>query len=84
MRDSYGNESPVYSDSTLLDTTLPLGQLYINGNAALTSLPAVKLFITWPSMVTRLQRMAQSSRPSSIPCAAASSGARPVKYSLGL
>ena len=33
--------------------------------------PAVKLFITWSSMVTRLQRTAQSFGPSSIPWAAA-------------
>ena len=44
--------------------------------------PAVKSRITWSSIVTRLQRMAQSSGPSSIPWAAASSGARPVKYSM--
>ncbi len=46
--------------------------------------PAVKSRMTWSSIVTKLQRTAQSSGPKPIPCAAASSGARPVKYSLGL
>ena len=47
FRDSHGNPSAVFSDSTLLDTTGPTGQLYVNGNAALTALRAVKLFTTF-------------------------------------
>jgi hypothetical protein len=47
FQDAHGNLSPVYSDSTLLDTTLPVGQLYINGGAAVTAVPAVKLFNTF-------------------------------------
>ncbi len=46
--------------------------------------PAVKDCITWSWIVTRLQRMAQSSGPKAMPCAAASKGARPVKCSKGL
>ncbi len=47
FQDSHGNSSAIFSDSTLLDTTAPVGQLYINGNAPVTALPAVKLFNTF-------------------------------------
>lgn len=47
-RDSHGLLSPVYSDSTVLDTTAPSSvDLYINGGATLTASVNVKLFMTF-------------------------------------
>ena len=51
-----------------------LRRLSSSAASAVEIWPAVKLFITWSSIVTRLQRTAQSSGPSSIPWAAASNG----------
>jgi hypothetical protein len=47
FEDSAGLKSAVYSDSTILDTTDPTGDLYINGGMALTASPAVSLFVTF-------------------------------------
>jgi hypothetical protein len=47
FQDSHGNTSAVFSDSTMLDTTPPVGQLFMNGGAAVTAVPAVKLFNTF-------------------------------------
>jgi hypothetical protein len=82
-RDSHGLLSPVYSDSTVLDTTAPSSvDLYINGGATLTANVNVKLFMTFTEVGSGVTHYRVATSLSGLTGATYLAFANPANYAL--
>ena len=82
FRDDHGLISAVYSDSILLDTTKPVGQLYLNGGAELTRTAAVSLFITFTETGSGVAQYRAADTTAALATAAWKPLANPASYTL--